>query len=85
MNYVQTLASMIIHHLKMEKRDGKEKSLKLKHGLLVIDCPFSFGYISLTSGFIPTETEDPVIYTAPLTLSRLGTAVLLPVLFQLRK
>ena len=70
---------MIIHHLNMEKGDGKEKSLKLKH------FPFLFGYISLTSGFIPTETEDPVIYTAPLTLSRLGTAVLLPVLFQLRK
>ena len=63
LNYVQTLASMIIHHLNMEKRDGEEKSLKLKHRLLVIDCPFSFGYISLTSGFIPTETEDPVIYS----------------------
>ena len=69
----------------MEKRDEKEKALKFKHRLLVIDCPFSFGYILLTSGFIPTETKDPVIYTAPLTLSRLGTAVLLPVLFQLRK
>ena len=85
LNYVHTLVSMIIHHLNMEKRDEKEKALKFKHRLLVIDCPFSFGYISLTSGFIPTETEDPVIYTAPLTLSRLGTAVLLPVLFQLRK
>ena len=54
---------MIIHHLNMEKRDEKEKALKFKHRLLVIDCPFSFGYISLTSGFIPTETEDPVIYS----------------------
>lgn len=53
---------MIIHHLNMEKRDGKEKSLKLKHRLLVIDCPFSFGYISLTSGFIPTETELTQLY-----------------------
>ena len=53
---------MIIHHLNMEKRDGKEKSLKLKHRLLVIDCPFSFGHISLTSGFIPTETEETQLY-----------------------
>ena len=53
---------MIIHHLNMEKRDGKEKSINLKHRLLVIDCPFSFGYISLTSGFIPTETELTQLY-----------------------
>ena len=42
----------------MEKRDGKEKALKQKHRLLVIDCPFSFRYISLSSGFILRETEE---------------------------
>lgn len=54
--------SIIILHLNMEKIDRKEKALKQKHSLLVIDCLFSFGYISLPSGFNPTETEETQLY-----------------------
>ena len=63
----------------------KNKPLS-KNRLLVIDCPFSFWiHFAHFRFYSNRDGRDPVICTVPLTLSRLGTAVLLPVLFRLMK